>query len=319
MKVSVIGCGKVGLAYAVFLASKGHEVTCVDRYVEYVEKLQNKTFVSDEPGVNEGLHRIKEFTTTDVGGADVCVVLVDTPTCYAGYDHTNLEKALESVDGKHEKVLVSCTTQPGFLKSWEGRVHYSPLFIQLGNQIRHQETTKNVLLGGAPDDVLETFFKINHGQDVHIHHMSLTAAEVAKLALNCMITTKISFANMIDEALWRSGQGEESEKVLSFVGSDPRIGSQCLMPGWGYGGPCFPRDNRALCTFLREWGASDYIPVATHETNERHAIVMAMKKDVPASDFDDLNYKPNCPVACTEESHKIKTLAIKKLKFLRRM
>src|SRR6056300_1223253 len=98
MKVSVIGCGKVGLAYAVFLASKGHEVTCVDRYVEYVEKLQNKTFVSDEPGVNEGLHRIKEFTTTDVGGADVCVVLVDTPTCYAGYDHTNLEKALESVD-----------------------------------------------------------------------------------------------------------------------------------------------------------------------------------------------------------------------------
>lgn len=316
MKVTVIGCGKVGLAYSVFLTQKGHEVTCVDKNAEYIKQLQEGTYDSSEPGVNEGI-RAPTYTTEDTGGSDICVVLVDTPTCYAGYDHTNLERALEGLN--HQRVIVSCTTQPGFMQKCAPGMHYSPLFIQLGNIIHHQRTTKQVLLGGAPDPVVEEFFKTNHGEDVHLHYMSLTAAEVAKLALNCMITTKISFANMIDEALWRSGHGEESEKVLGFVGADPRIGSKCISPGWGYGGPCFPRDNRALCTFLREWGAADYIPVATHETNERHAVVMAMKKSVDEREFDDLNYKPNCPVVCTEESHKVKTLAIREqLKFLKR-
>lgn len=318
MKITLIGAGKVGLAYAVFLSSKGHEVTAVDKNEDYVRQLREGTFECPEPGVQEGLHLVKEYTTEDHGESDLCVVLVDTPTCYAGYDHGNLERVLHDVSGRHRRVLVSCTTQPGFMQQWPD-AHYSPLFIQLGNILNHQRTTKSVLIGGAHDEVLDSFFKQNHGDDVRLHYMSLTAAEVAKLSLNCIITTKISFANMIDEAMWRSGHAEESEKVLAFVGDDPRVGDKCLKPGWGYGGPCFPRDNRALCTFLREWGASDYIPVATHETNERHAVVMAMKKSVGDEEFEDLNYKPNCPVRCEEESHKAKTKNIRKLKFLRKM
>jgi UDP-glucose 6-dehydrogenase len=54
MKVTVIGAGKVGLAYAVFLASKGHQVTAVDKNEEYVRALRSGTFVSPEPGVQEG-------------------------------------------------------------------------------------------------------------------------------------------------------------------------------------------------------------------------------------------------------------------------
>jgi UDPglucose 6-dehydrogenase len=315
MRISIIGAGKVGLAYSVFLSSKGHDVTIVDKNESYMKSLKDGTYETAEPGVKEGLYKVKKYTTIDDEESDICIILVDTPTCYAGYEHTNLECVLKSVVGRHQLVVVSCTTQPGFLKQWPG-VYYNPLFIQLGNQIHHQETTKNVLIGGEPIDVLNSFFIQNHGNDVCLHYMSQTAAEVAKLALNCIITTKISFANMIDEALWRSGHGGESEKVLGFVGADPRIGEKCLKPGWGYGGPCFPRDNRALCTFLREWGASDYIPMATHETNERHAVVMAMKKTIDDSELEDLNYKPGCPVYCDEESHKSKTKQIRRLKFL---
>jgi nucleotide sugar dehydrogenase len=318
MRVSIVGTGKVGIAYAVFLASKGHTVVAIDKNQAYIQSLKDGSFKTTEPGVKEGLHKVYKYTTVDDGESDICIVLVDTPTCYAGYEHTNLERVLEDVTKRHETVIVSCTTQPGFMKQWPG-VFYNPLFIQLGNQITHQETTKNVLIGGDPNQRLDTFFKQNHGDDVRLHYMSQTAAEVAKLSLNCIITTKISFANMIDEALWRSGHGDEADKVLGFVGADPRIGDKCLKPGWGYGGPCFPRDNRALCTFLREWGASDYIPIATHETNERHAVVMAMKKNVEDSEFEDLNYKPGCPVYCDEESHKNKTKQIRKLNFIRRI
>ena len=312
MRVTIIGAGKVGLAYAVFLASKGHEVVAVDKNPNHIESLNNGTFNTTEPGVKDGLHTIKKFSTEDDEESDLCIILVDTPTCYAGYDHSNLEKVLRAT--KHKNIIVSCTTQPGFMKRWPG-VYYNPLFIQLGNQINHQNTTKNVLIGGEPSTILDDFFKQNHGEDVQLHYMSQTAAEVAKLSLNCIITTKISFANMIDEAMWRSGNGSESEKVLAFVGADPRVGDKCLKPGWGYGGPCFPRDNRALCTFLREWGAADYIPVATHETNERHAIVMAMKND---DELDDLNYKPGCPVYCDEESHKKKTKQIRSMNIIKR-
>jgi UDP-glucose 6-dehydrogenase len=133
--------------------------------------------------------------------------------------------------------------------------------------------------------------------------MSHIEAEVAKLALNSFITTKISFANMVGDALRKLGRG--SEKVLDFIGSDPRIGTKCLKFGWGYGGPCFPRDNRAFCTFLREHGMYDYIPLASHESNERHAMEQAL--NYKNGDFKDLSYKEGCAVPIIEESHKIKT------------
>ena len=315
MRVTLIGIGKVGLAYGTFIASKGHDVIGVEVNESYLESLKNGTYVCPEPGVQDNIKLIKKFSNVDEGNSDICIILVATPTCYAGYDHTTMEKVLEEVATKnHKTVLVSSTTQPGFMNRWINKVdnlYYNPLFIQLGNIIIHQETTKNVLIGGKENELLNEFFKSLHGNDVKLHYMSHMAAEISKLSLNCMITTKISFANMIAESMWRSGNDSETHKVLDFVGSDPRVGEKCLKAGWGYGGPCFPRDNRALCTFLRQWGAADYIPVATHETNERHAVVMALKTQ-PDEEFEDLNYKPNCPVVCTEESHKIKTLEIKK-------
>ena len=310
MKVTVVGVGNVGLAYSIFLAKKGIEVTAVDINKEYIENLQNGTFKSMEPGVNENLKLIHKFSSDcDNHEGDLCVVLVDTPTCYAGYDHKNLTHALDNLP-KYEVVIVAATTQPGFMAKNYPSYYYSPLFIDLGNIITHEENATDVLIGGPLiRSVVSKFFETIYGPEVNIHKMSHTAAEVAKLSLNCMLTTKISFANMVGEGLIKSGQGDEIESVLNFVGSDPRIGNKYIQFGWGYGGPCFPRDNRALCTYLRSWGAADYIPMATHETNERHAITMARREvDEP---YDDMNYKPNCPVRCETDSHKKKAKQIK--------
>ena len=133
-------------------------------------------------------------------------------------------------------------------------------------------------------------------------------AEVAKLSLNSFITTKISFANMIGDSLRRVGK--PADAVLNFVGSDARIGNKCFKYGWGYGGPCFPRDNRALSTFLRESGTYDYLPLAAHESNERHAVEQALnyKEDT----ITGMCYKDDCAVPVVEESHKVKTALIRK-------
>jgi nucleotide sugar dehydrogenase len=313
MKVTVIGVGKIGLAYASFISSKGHEVTGIETNLEYLKSLQDGSFVCLEPGVQEYINSVT-YTDSDVGGSDICIILVCTPTCYAGYDHSVLEKVLQDVSTKnHKRIIVSCTTQPGFCEKWVKLIphlYYSPLFIQLGNVIKHQSETKNVLIGGNEDDIVRDFYHSIHGSDAKLHFMNHTASEVAKLGLNCFLTTKISFANMIGESLLKCGNSTEIDKVLSFIGSDDRVGNKYLKYGWGYGGPCFPRDNRALCTFLRRWGASDYIPVATHETNERHAITMSLTAH--EDEYKNMNYKDDCPYECTEESHKQKALWILK-------
>jgi hypothetical protein len=242
--------------------------------------------------------------STEITEAGVTIILVNTPTCYGGYDHSILENVLTKVSGT---VVVTATVQPGFCDRYGDRLIYNPLFVQIGNVIDNLENVKDVLVGG-PENVLSDFYKSIFGQDVNIHYMSYMEAEVAKLALNSFITTKISFANMIGDSLRRVGK--PADNVLNFVGSDYRIGNNCLKYGWGYGGPCFPRDNRALSTFLREHGMYDYLPMAAHESNERHAMEQAL--NYSSNIMSGMCYKDDCQVPVVEESHKVKTAFILK-------
>lgn len=43
--------------------------------------------------------------------------------------------------------------------------------------------------------------------------------------------------------------GADKHEILDCVGADSRIGHKYLRPGYGFGGPCFPRDNRALGSY----------------------------------------------------------------------
>ena len=54
--------------------------------------------------------------------------------------------------------------------------------------------------------------------------MSTTAAELVKLAVNCFLTTKISYANMVGEVMALSGKEDEIETVLDAIGADGRVG-----------------------------------------------------------------------------------------------
>lgn len=305
MRVNVIGAGKLGLAYAAFISSKGHSVHCVDNNVKLVESYQRGEFHTDEPSVSELATRFPMTYSTEQRDADFTIVLVNTPTSYAGYDHTILENVLATVKGP---VIITCTVQPGFCDRWPGSdITYNPLFVQIGNVIENLQSVNDVLVGGKNDAFLD-FFKSIFGPDVRIHYMSFMEAEVAKLSLNGFITTKIAFANMIGDALRRVGKSADA--VLEFVGSDSRIGNKCMKYGWGYGGPCFPRDNRALSTFLRERGMYDYIPIASHESNERHAMEQAIH--YTGTTMTQMCYKDDCKVPIVEESHKVKTALILK-------
>ena len=106
--------------------------------------------------------------------------------------------------------------------------------------------------------------------DPPVHRMSRISAEIAKLALNCALTMKIAFANAIGDL--STCEGAEPEAILDAIGADSRIGSKFLKYGYGFGGPCFPRDNRALNFFARQHNYEFLQASATDEMNRRHLI-----------------------------------------------
>ena len=96
--------------------------------------------------------------------------------------------------------------------------------------------------------------------------MSLLEAELAKITLNCALTMKISLANqlhMVAEKL-----GVDSEKIMDAVGTDPRIGHEHMKPGWPYGGPCLPRDNRMFQFVAERAGVKAWLSEAADKINE---------------------------------------------------
>lgn len=101
-----------------------------------------------------------------------------------------------------------------------------------------------------------------------IKKMSRTESEICKLSINCFLTTKISFANMIGDVCERMSCNPDL--VLSAVGSDSRINNKYLKYGFGFGGPCFPRDNRALSKCAEEVGINAVISKSTDLMNELH-------------------------------------------------
>jgi len=101
--------------------------------------------------------------------------------------------------------------------------------------------------------------------------MSAKAAEITKIGINCFLTTKISYANMMGDILMKSGLKDEIGMVLGAIGGDTRVGKKYMNYGFGFGGPCLPRDNRALGHYAKNLGMELNLPLTVDEFNKEHA------------------------------------------------
>ena len=75
--------------------------------------------------------------------------------------------------------------------------------------------------------------------------MSFVSAEIAKLALNNFLTTKISYANFLSQICSRV-DGADIDAITSALADDSRIGGKYLRAGPPFGGPCFPEMSGRL-------------------------------------------------------------------------
>lgn len=98
--------------------------------------------------------------------------------------------------------------------------------------------------------------------------MNFVNAELAKIAINTFVTTKISYANMLAEVCERI-PGCDIDVATAAIGMDSRIGPGYLKGGLGFGGPCFPRDNVAFSAMARRRGVEATLADATDAVNRR--------------------------------------------------
>ena len=119
--------------------------------------------------------------------------------------------------------------------------------------------------------------------------MSLLNAEIAKIALNCYITTKITFANSL-AALCEQVKGADASVVAEALGWDRRIAPKYMRPGLGYGGPCFPRDNKAFAAFARSYNVYAKLARTVDEVNDDQLgrVVEKIKAYAAVRSGDDL-------------------------------
>ena len=161
-------------------------------------------------------------------------LVVVTSTVMPGSTGGELQKALEHASGrKVGPELGLC---------------YNPEFIALGSVVRDMLHPDLILIGESDakaGQMLAELYMRSTNNSPPIYRMNFVNAELSKISINTYVTTKISYANMLAE-LCDHLDGADAEVVAKTIGDDSRIGRKYLTGAIGYGGPCFPRDNRAF-------------------------------------------------------------------------
>ncbi len=331
MKLSIIGLGKLGSPMAAVMAHKGHTVVGVDVNPAFVSAIQQGRPPVNEPGLPEMIRANRErlSATTDYEEAilatDATFIIVPTPSDPDGtfsmrFVLSAAEKigaGLRNKKGWHVVVL-SSTVMPGStegtllpaLEAHSGKkcgqgfgLCYNPEFIALGSVIRDMLNPDMILIGESDarsGDLLQRLYEGVCESNPRIQRMNYVNAELTKLSVNTFVTTKISYANMLAEVC-ETLQGADVDVVTSAIGCDTRIGKKYLKGALGYGGPCFPRDNKAFSALARTNGVPALLAEATDELNRRQVprlaeLVLSRLPEGGTAGILGLSYKPDTEV-----------------------
>ena len=266
MRIGVICSGRVGLVTGACLSSLGHEVTCMDADAEKIATLRDGRTPFHEPELDDLVRRGNDNATLvfvdsveeAVKGADVVMICVGRPP--VGADDRSLtavEEAARDVARAADQgvvVVVKSTVPPGT----SGRVAQAigserpdlacsvvsnPEFLREGHAVEDTLRPLRIVVGADDDRGREVLAQMYAPLVAAGHRLVQTdprTSELAKLASNAFLATKISFANGLARVAELAGA--DVVGVTDIMGMDPRIGPQFLGAGLGYGGYCLPKD-----------------------------------------------------------------------------
>ncbi|MFF4495763.1 UDP-glucose dehydrogenase family protein [Streptomyces sp. NPDC001546] len=296
MRVSVIGCGHLGIPHAAAMAELGHDVIGVDVDQAKVDRLNAGECPIYETGLPELLARHttsgKLRFTTDIreaaAFAELHFIGVGTPIDADGrsYDTGQVYGAIRqlaphldrpcTIVGK-STVTVGTTAQVTALAQRlapAGQavdVVWNPEFLREGHAVEDTLRPDRLIAGltsAEGEKAIRAVYAPILDAGVPLFVTDPATAELAKGAANTFLGLKISYINAVADMC--EAAGGDIAQIVDILGIDPRIGSGGMRPGIGYGGGCLPKDVRAFTASARHLGADKAATLlrAAEEINE---------------------------------------------------
>ena len=327
--ITVIGVGKLGLGLALLIEKAGYNVLGVDISEDYIKSLNSKTLKTEEPGYENLLKESKNFRATldfaeGLNHSDTIFIIVQTPNSGGDkfYDHSIVSNLLQKINEHkvvNKDIIIGCTLMPKYIDEVGSyllsdckntTVSYNPEFIAQGEILKGFRNPDMILIGTNSEE-LGNKLKIIYNKIVENQPkyciISPLEAEITKITINGFITTKLSFANMISDVC--DNIGANKDIVLDSIGSDSRIGNKYFRPGYSFGGPCFPRDTRALALFVHQNNINNELLLSTTKYNKLHSDFLTQKLlDENKEEYiiENVCYKEESKIPIIEESAKLK-------------
>jgi len=345
MKINIIGLGKLGYPMSLFLSSSGHKINCFDCNSSIYEKIKQSRYLIYEENLsdfNEYNKNLFYFDNIQSSFQDTSIsfITVPTPSKSDGSFSLDTIKLILNEIGFYLKnikknnddpyIINICSTVSPYSCEKELIPHlennyglkegvdfvlvYNPYFVALGSVVKTLQDPDFVLIGSRNQNNIQTLlsiYKSIYTKDTKFKFLSLTEAEITKIFVNTFLTLKISFANYLQMICFED-EKLVSDKMLDAIGEDKRIGKLFLQGGLPYGGPCLPRDNKAVINFVNKFNFHGSLNKSTELINNKFILFLLnqldhlLKNNIKKISFIGFGYRPNTD--CVEDSVALKLI-----------
>ncbi|HYJ68141.1 MAG TPA: UDP-glucose/GDP-mannose dehydrogenase family protein [Nocardioidaceae bacterium] len=293
VRISVIGCGYLGVTHAACMAELGFDVLGVDVDTDRVASLKAGIVPFYEPDLEPLVRKHVEsgrlsFTTSyaDVADfADVHFVCVATPQRDGDFaaDLSYIDQVIHDLAPLLMRpcaVVGKSTVPVGTAEGLAGRLvelapaghsvelAWNPEFLREGHAVEDTLRPDRLVFGladagqsgrsgrsGRTESVLREVYATPIAAGTPVVVTDYPTAELAKVAANSFLATKISFINAMAELC--EATGGDVTMLADAIGHDRRIGRSFLDAGLGFGGGCLPKDIRAFMARAGELGVGE--------------------------------------------------------------
>src|SRR5207247_2246946 len=277
------------------------------------------------PGVEELIARARQarrlrasaLLDAEAREADIFLVSVGTPSARNGSSDlshllralTDLGSALRGVE-KFQVVNVRSTVPPGTMRAkvsprleeLSGRkigqdlgLAMNPEFLREGTSIRDYDSTQFDVCGASDRRTADVVRSLYAVRGRPFHATTLETAELVKYVSNAFHALKVAFANEVGRVA--RSLAVDSLEVMRLMCEDRRlnISPAYLRPGMAFGGPCLPKDLRALVYEARRRDVAAPLLDSILESNDAHlraAVAEVLSYGRPRTAILGLSFKP---------------------------
>jgi len=307
--VSILGTGFIGLCSAACFAEKDIKVLASTHNQKKASLINNGNAPFYEAGLQEMMDDIKKNKpellrclldpAKAVLETDISMITQGTPMredksidlSFIESTAKEIGEALKAKD-KYHLVVVRSTVVPGTTRNLVSKIIeevsgkqpgkdyglcMQPEFLAEGRSIEDTLHPDRIVIGEFDEKsgaILQEFYEYFYGDHLKncpILRMNLESAELVKYGNNCLLSTKISYANEFANFAELVPNVDISQ-VMKGVGLDYRLNSRFLRAGVGFGGSCFHKDVNAIKAWSKSKGYTSRLLEAVLDINDDQAI-----------------------------------------------